>query len=321
MSAADLRHKPRSTPLWAYVLVLAAAGSLLLGLSLWWNLRQHDEGIYQAALTLARTSLEKDVLYRRWSARLGGVYALITPDTPPNPYLQVPERDIITPSGRRLTLINPAYMTRQVHELGAKALGVRGRITSLKPLRPANQADPWERGALLQAEQGAPEVHQVLDQDGRPVLRLLLPLPVEGSCLPCHVQQGYRLGQVRGGLSATVPLGPLLAMGRQEVSNLWLTHLLLWVVGLAALGLGAWSLQRRIIERDRARDELQTLSGLLPICSRCKKIRDQQGRWQQMERYIQARSQADFTHSLCPACAGELYPEMYPEAEKPEQDS
>ncbi|MEW5913851.1 MAG: DUF3365 domain-containing protein [Thermodesulfobacteriota bacterium] len=321
MTDPQPRPQPRSLGLWAYALAVAAAGTLLLGLSLWWNLRQHDQGVYQSALILARTSLEKDILYRRWSAGLGGVYAAVTPRTPPNPYLQVPERDIATPSGRRLTLINPAYMTRQVHELGDKALGVRGHITSLKPLRPANRPDPWERDALQQTERGAPEVHQLLEQDGRPVLRLLLPLYVEPSCLPCHAQQGYQLGQVRGGLSATVPLQPLLAMGRHEVANLWLTHLLLWLVGLAALGLGARSLQGRIKERDQALMQVQTLSGLLPICSRCKKIRDQQGQWQQMERYIQARSQADFTHSLCPTCAVELYPALYPGQNKPKQDS
>jgi two-component system, cell cycle sensor histidine kinase and response regulator CckA len=54
---------------------------------------------------------------------------------------------------------------------------------------------------------------------------------------------------------------------------------------------------------------VKTLNGLLPICSACKKIRDDQGYWRQVEIYIKDHSNADFTHSICPECAGRLYPE------------
>jgi hypothetical protein len=90
----------------------------------------------------------KDVVYRRWNAGHGGIYVPVTDETPPNPYLEVPERDITTQSGVVLTLMNPAYMTRQVHELGAKAFGIQGHITSLNPIRPANAPDSWEARAL-----------------------------------------------------------------------------------------------------------------------------------------------------------------------------
>lgn len=65
-----------------------------------------------------------------------------------------------------------------------------------------------------------------------------------------------------------------------------------------------------IVELRSALREIQTLSGLLPICSRCKKIRDDQGYWQQIEQYISAHSKAQFSHSICPVCARELYPEL-----------
>jgi hypothetical protein len=57
--------------------------------------------------------------------------------------------------------------------------------------------------------------------------------------------------------------------------------------------------------------EVKTLSGLLPICSSCKKIRDDEGYWQQIEEYIRDHSEADFTHGICNECAEELYPEFY----------
>ncbi|MCS6969679.1 MAG: nuclear transport factor 2 family protein [Planctomycetota bacterium] len=57
--------------------------------------------------------------------------------------------------------------------------------------------------------------------------------------------------------------------------------------------------------------EIRVLTGLLPICSGCKKIRDDGGQWQPLESYISARSEARFSHGLCPACAQRLYPELY----------
>lgn len=72
-------------------------------------------------------------------------------------------------------------------------------------------------------------------------------------------------------------------------------------------------------ERDEVISELQealiqinTLTGLLPTCASCKSIRDADGRWVEMESYIQANSTARFSHGICPACAKELYPEIYP---------
>ena len=61
----------------------------------------------------------------------------------------------------------------------------------------------------------------------------------------------------------------------------------------------AWILPQELRE---AVDTAKTLSGLLPICAECKKIRDDLGMWQPLERYISARSEADFTHGYCPTC-------------------
>ena len=57
--------------------------------------------------------------------------------------------------------------------------------------------------------------------------------------------------------------------------------------------------------------EMNSLRGLLPICSRCKKIRDDKGYWNQIEEYIREHSEAEFSHSICPKCAKDLYPEIY----------
>lgn len=59
-----------------------------------------------------------------------------------------------------------------------------------------------------------------------------------------------------------------------------------------------------------ALDEVDTLSGFIPICACCKKIRDDQGYWEQIESYIAARSQAQFSHSICPDCIKKVYPDL-----------
>lgn len=70
-------------------------------------------------------------------------------------------------------------------------------------------------------------------------------------------------------------------------------------------------------EREKLRNELEealaevkTLSGFLPVCSNCKDIRDDEGYWQKMEQYISERSEAQFSHGICPKCVKELYPEF-----------
>lgn len=65
-----------------------------------------------------------------------------------------------------------------------------------------------------------------------------------------------------------------------------------------------------IIELKEALDKVNTLRGLLPICSSCKKIRDDKGYWNQLEAYIQTHSKAEFSHSICPDCVKKLYPNI-----------
>ena len=67
-------------------------------------------------------------------------------------------------------------------------------------------------------------------------------------------------------------------------------------------------LRRLNAELEAALAQVKTLSGLLPICAACKKIRDNQGYWHQVEVYIRNHSQAEFSHGICPDCARKLYP-------------
>ena len=66
-----------------------------------------------------------------------------------------------------------------------------------------------------------------------------------------------------------------------------------------------------ITDLQKALAEVKTLGGMLPICSSCKNIRNDEGYWQQIEEYIMDHSEADFTHGICNECVEKLYPEFY----------
>jgi PAS domain S-box-containing protein len=197
------------------------------------------------AETEARSALNKDLVYRRWAAMHGGVYVPPTGKTPPNPYLaHIPDRDVVTTGGKRLTLINPAYMTRQAHELGREQYGAHGHITSLRPIRPENAPDEWETKALRSFETGAREVVSIEPMAGGPHLRLMRPIVTENGCLKCHAAQGYKAGEVRGGISVSVEYGPYLEAAGEGRFRRMLAHLLIGALGLAGLWAGNRSLRR-----------------------------------------------------------------------------
>ncbi|GFK95856.1 putative sensor histidine kinase pdtaS [Fundidesulfovibrio magnetotacticus] len=204
-----------------------------------------------AALTEARIAYDKDITYRRWAAKLGGVYAEISESLHPNEHLDVPGRDITTPDGKRLTLVNPAYMTRMVHEIAQEAAGLKGHITSLDPIRAANAPTAWEAQALRSFQEGVPEFIAFDDEDGRPVLRFMRPMITEKPCLKCHARQGYKEGDIRGGISVTMPLdqyAPALADAESGTRTRY-TLILLSGVVLIAFSTGVLWLNERLRDK------------------------------------------------------------------------
>ncbi len=95
------------------ILLIALSGwSLLVGGFLLHDLDRLAQETFNSASVAARANINKDIGYRKWAASHGGVYVPPTERTPPNPYLKVPARDVVTTAGTALTLMNPAYMLR-----------------------------------------------------------------------------------------------------------------------------------------------------------------------------------------------------------------
>jgi two-component system, NtrC family, sensor kinase len=205
-----------------YIIALVVLWIISVTVSLKWNLHVEKNDRTIIAMEGAQAFFKQVVLTRTWNAEHGGVYVLINDKVKPNPYLKIPFRDVETTSGKKLTKINPAFMTRQVAEIAARTTGVQFHITSLNPIRPQNKADSWERTALNSFANGKKHFGDyVFNASGEKAYRYMAPLFVEKGCLKCHAVQGYKLGDIRGGISVMLPFS-------KETTNwqLWLTHIM-----------------------------------------------------------------------------------------------
>ena len=320
-----------------YSRYLVIAWSIVVSCFLLIGIFQIQHQKQEMAQNEARANFNKDQALRFWATMHGGVYVPVTEETPPNPYLsQVKDRDIKTPEGKTLTLMNPAYMLRQTMERYESLYGVRGHITSLKHFRPETAPDEWEKSALREFELGAKELSEFTEIDEKPYFRYMSPMILKKDCLKCHGHQGYKVGDVRGGVSVSVPMASYQNNQRRQTITYAFSLGLLWLLGVIGLSWANRGLKNRSRERDRAEAELQkahnelekrvrertadlkkalddikTLKGIVPICSHCKKIRDDKGYWNQIEAYVQEHSAAEFSHGICPDCAKKYYPEFF----------
>ena len=178
----------------------------LLGLLAYWNLAQDLNSQRRIYLDTARSAFSLIVTMREWNSLHGGIYVPVTDDVQPNPYLEDPNKVITTTNNLVLTKLNPAYMTRLIGELASQKQDIHFHITSLNPIRPQNQPLDWEAAALTAFEDGTtPEYADYVQADPVSVFRYMAPLYTAQSCLKCHASQGYQLGDIRGGISVSVP--------------------------------------------------------------------------------------------------------------------
>jgi diguanylate cyclase (GGDEF)-like protein len=230
-------------------------GWILVVLFSWgWESYHAREDEERSMLEVSRAFFQQILMTREWNARHGGVYVFTNAAMQPNPYLKELQRDIPLPDGRLLTLVNPAYMTRQISEISEEYDGVRMHITSLKPIRPENAPLPWEREALQAFASGLAEKGEFFDGG----YRYMAPLMTEKSCLKCHKAQGYKVGDIRGGISVTIPYA------RDTLVSLSAGHFLIALSGLVFLLLVGRKLRRAY----RTLEEQSTVDPLTEIANR-----------------------------------------------------
>ena len=229
-----------------YAILLMGCWSLVVILSIYWRINQESHTKAYLAREIARSHLEKDLIIREWNMSHGFVYAPVNPENPPNPLMKMPEREIVTPSGRTFTAINSSTMIQQLYKLAGEKIVYQGHLTSLRPLRPENTPDSWENQALQQLAHGAKEVSDIVNKNEQLYFRLIQPLIATDKCLACHSQTDYTPGKVAGGISVTLPMASVVDAWQKTRLAVFAAHGFLWLIGLLGIAWGAEQLHKKI---------------------------------------------------------------------------
>jgi len=251
---------------YGYIALAVIIWTTIIGVSLAWNITEEDEQVRETALHTARANFNKDYAFRLWGTKHGGVYVPPTEETPPNPYLaHLKHRDVITMDGKKLTLMNPAYMLREIMDDYTDLYGITGRIVGQVALNPNNIADEWESRAInkfISAE--ADEIVEYTLYKGEEHIRLIRPFYMENEgCVKCHGHLGFKVGDVRGAVSVSVPMAPYVEMAEESVEGMNITHATIYLLGLLAIAIIGNRSYINLREKKHAADELLKLNSEL----------------------------------------------------------
>lgn len=170
------------------------------------------------------------VRVRHWNAGYGGVYVEKKVGMTANAYLREVgvEAEKETVDGSILILKNPALMTREISTILSDVNKIQFHITSLQLLNKENAPDEFEQRALKRLADGASEFWELENRDSGPVFRYMAPLLFEQSCEQCHFKFNYNLGDIRGGISVSIPFSTTekaMALNRLSIVSLSLLTL------------------------------------------------------------------------------------------------
>jgi signal transduction histidine kinase len=207
----------------------------LMGISFSWNYHLVVSNNEMVVLNKSRSFFDQILVTRAWSSEHNGVYVPITEKTKPNPYLKDPHKNITSTDGIKFTKINPSYMTRQIAELNKDNYDLRFHITSLNPIRPENKATENEKKALQEFELGVKEKLEFHENDTIHEYMYMAPLVTQKSCLLCHSHQGYREGDIRGGISISFSAKPYTDGVNKQILSLGIVHFIILILGYAGI--------------------------------------------------------------------------------------
>lgn len=193
-------------------------------------------------------ALKAEMLYqntqaiRRWVGAHGGIYVEVDETVHPNPLLAMhPERDIITPSGRQLTLYNSPALLRRISEDFEAASGTRIRLVSPTPLNLANAPIPWEKNGYAALESGRERFTELTQDRGVWHFRLLRPMILKKRCLSCHTSHTVdEIGSMVGAVSIDLDVTRDQQAHEQTTAFLLASHIGFWGLGVVGIAIGAW---------------------------------------------------------------------------------
>jgi diguanylate cyclase (GGDEF)-like protein len=261
------RHKHKINPLALFYLKVSLVISLVIvAVSLGIYLR-NNRLLIESVKQQAASYFDLIVRIRRWNSDYGGVYAEKKPGVESNKYLREvgikPDKTAV--DGTVMTLKNPALMTKELSSVTSQFNGIKFHITSLMLLNQENAPDEFELRALGSFTRGEREYWEIEHTDSGSVFRYMAPLPFEQSCQRCHFKFNYKTGDIRGGISVSIPFSTTekeMALNRLAIIGLSLLTLVLLLGStytmLSKLGDRIETVQNALLEAS-IRDELTGL--------------------------------------------------------------
>ncbi|SEA70209.1 His Kinase A (phospho-acceptor) domain-containing protein [Desulfuromusa kysingii] len=186
------------------ILLISLVICISYGITFYRTSSFQEELVVQQATRQAKMLFNQIRLTRQWVSDHNGLFLVKTSGVESNPFLE--DGEIQDDQGHWLVKRNPAMVTRELSLYAAKEGMGQFNVTSLQPMNPVNAPDAFERRSLLKFAQGLPEAVEIEQLGGSYRLRYMAPLIVDSQCLVCHDQQGYALGDIRGGMNVTVPM-------------------------------------------------------------------------------------------------------------------
>ena len=221
----------------------------------------------------AKSLFKQVILIRRWVTGYGGVYVEVRPGVNPNPFLTslpgLKVNIIDQDNNKQYTLRNPGLVTREMSQLSSEAEGYSFHVSSLKPVNTlTNSPDDFERTALLKFEAGVSEISTIEQRKEGPVYRYMAPLVYETPCNRCHSQQGYKLGDIRGGISISIPMKEVVAKMRVNRILTVASALLVLALLLGALAFINNRFMKALREAQEKLVNMATVDGLTGLLNR-----------------------------------------------------
>ena len=187
-----------------FILIIGIILTLSYTVLMIYNTKIQNRLVIGLAEQQARILGDQIQITRQWVADHNGIFIIRQKDEPQNPYLDNPV--IQSVDNQIFIKRNPAMVTRELSEYASRSGFPWFKVTSLNPVNPDNAPDDFERNSMEMFSKGKKENISISHEKEGRVLRYASPLLVKASCLNCHAEQGYKLGDIRGALSISVPV-------------------------------------------------------------------------------------------------------------------
>lgn len=225
----------------------------------------HHDHIKSLALNEAKSYVQRTRAIRSFILKQGGVYAPTTENLPPSPYITAKPNAIKTDSGQQLTLLSPSYFIKETNSLLANQHMAQVKVTSLSPIDPANLPDEWELQALRNFNQDNLAHSAFINRDGHQILRYMEGFISKTCCLEFYADQGYKLGEVQGGISITMPLTHFDHHDTFQELIILANFFVIWALGVAGIRVSYVRLYKSDLKKTVAEQELRRQKDNLDI--------------------------------------------------------